>query len=144
MTVAGLKNAKIVITGPASQVGLPVARALAKNNEVIGAARFSKAADRTRLEGLGIECVKIDLATGDIDAIPEDVDYVMHFAVAKSPDFAADLQANAEGVGHLMSRCRAAKAFLCCSTTAVYKPRDHEALKETDFLGDNHARMLPT
>lgn len=139
-----LKNANIVITGPASQVGFPVARALAKNNHVIGAARFSKEADRMRLEELGVECVKIDLATGDVEAIPEDIDYVLHFAVAKSPDFAADLRANAEGVGHLMSRCRAAKAFLCCSTTGVYKPNGHEALKETDFLGDSHARMLPT
>ncbi|MFP6663246.1 MAG: NAD(P)-dependent oxidoreductase [Deltaproteobacteria bacterium] len=139
-----IKNAKIAITGPASQVGLPVARALAKDNHVIGAARFSNPADRKRLEDLGVECVKIDLASGEVDAIPEDIDYVMHFAVAKSPDFAADLRTNAEGLGHLMSRCRGAKAFLVCSTTGVYKPNEHEPLKETGFLGDSHVRMLPT
>lgn len=139
-----LSGAKIVITGPASQVGLPVARALAKKNRVYGAARFSREADRERLEAMGVECVQIDLATGNLANVPDDPDFVLHFAVAKTPDFSADLAANAEGVGHLMSHCRRAKAFLCCSTTGVYRPRGHEALAEGDFLGDNHAVMLPT
>lgn len=142
--MAELKGKRIVITGPASQVGLPVARALAADNEVIGAARFSNPADRERLEGLGVRTVKIDLASGDVSEIPEDLDYLLHFAVAKTPDFAADLAANGSGVGHLMSRCRKASAFLCCSTTGVYKPNGHEPLAEDDFLGDNHAAMLPT
>jgi UDP-glucuronate 4-epimerase len=139
-----IKGARIVITGPASQVGLPVARALARENHVVGAARFTNPKDRTRLEEMGVECVRADLACGDVEQIPDDIDYVLHFAVAKSADFEADLNANAVGVGHLMSRCRNASAFLCCSTTGVYQPRGHEALAEGDFLGDNHARMLPT
>ena len=139
-----IKGARIVITGPASQVGLPVARALARDNHVVGAARFTNPKDRSRLEALGVECVRADLATGDVQEIPDAVDYLLHFAVAKSADFEADLAANAEGVGHLMSRCRSARGFLCCSTTGVYQPRDHDALAEGDFLGDNHARMLPT
>ena len=64
-----------------------------------------------------MHCVAIDLGDGDFAGLPGDFDYVLHFAVAKSPaNFDADLRANAEGVGLLMSHCRDAKAFLHCST----------------------------
>ena len=36
----------------------------------------------------------------------------------------------------------AARAFLQCSSTAVYQPADHRAFQEADALGDNH-RILP-
>ncbi|MDG2306720.1 MAG: NAD(P)-dependent oxidoreductase [Candidatus Binatia bacterium] len=141
-----LEGKKILVTGPTGQVGFPVAKALAQNNQVFGLARFAKDADRERLEAVGVTCVKGDLASGDLDTVPEDVDYVAHFAVAKSPkgDFDADLSANAEGVGLLMARCRGAKAFLHCSTTGVYEHAGAHKLRETDPLGDNHRVMIPT
>lgn len=141
-----LEGKKILVTGPTGQVGFPVARALATNNDVFGLARFRKQADRDRLEALGVTCVRGDLAAGDLDEVPEDVDYVAHFAVAKSPkgDFDADISANAEGVGLLMAHCRRAKAFLHCSTTGVYEHAGHHKLREEDPLGDNHRVMLPT
>ena len=49
-----LKGEKILLTGPASQVGLPVARALAADNEVHGLARFGRAEDRRRVEEAGV------------------------------------------------------------------------------------------
>ncbi len=45
------KGEKILITGPTSQVGLPIARSLAEHNEVHGLARFGRAADRRSFPG---------------------------------------------------------------------------------------------
>lgn len=136
----------VVVTGPTSQVGFPIARALAREHRVIGLARFSRERDRARLEDAGVECVRLDLEDDDFSAVPEDVDYVLHFAVVKrsEKDFDADLSANAEGVGRLMARCRRAKGFLHCSSTAVYQAAGQAPRAETDPLGDNHRVMLPT
>ena len=140
-----LKNEKILITGPASQVALPIARELAKCNEVYGLARFSDAKDRARLEGFGVKCIKADLAKDTFAAVPDDCTYVLDFAVVKTSDFDYDLAANAEGVGRLMYRTRKAKAWLHCSSTAVYAYAGSHLLKETDPLGENnHRTILPT
>ena len=40
-----------------------------------------------------------------------------------------------------MNHCRGARAFLHCSSTAVYQPDGHRRFKETDPLGDNHRPM---
>ena len=49
-----------------------------------------------------------------------------------------DLDANAGGVAWLMEHHRGARAFLHCSTTAVYRPSGHRVFVEEDQLGDNH------
>ena len=123
-----------------------MALALARENEVWGVARFSDAAARSRLETAGVHCVALDLAEGDFRGLPGDFDYVLHFAVSRSPDgnFDADLRANGEATGLLMSHCRRARAFLHCSTTAVYQSSGHHVFRETDPLGDNHRVILPT
>ena len=72
--------------------------------------------------------------------MPTDVDHVLNFAVAKTGDFDKDLAANVEAVGMLMHHCRDAKAFLHCSSTAVYEPNGHHDFAEGDPLGDNHRR----
>ena len=91
-----------------------------------------------RLEEAGVHCVAIDLATGDVGALPADADYVLNFAVTKTNDWDVDLQANSGGLAWLMEHHRAATSFLHCSTTAVYKPMGHHVFAETDPLGDNH------
>ena len=141
-----LQGARILITGPAGQVAFPLARALARTNEVVGLARFSRAGDRERLEAVGVRCVAADLGSSSLDAVPRDVDVVLHLAVAKSrdADFDRDLTANAEGTGRLMSHCRRAKAFLVCSSTGVYQDAGHVPLEETHPLGDNHRVILTT
>jgi len=70
--------------------------------------------------------------------VPTDVDYVLNLAIAKTTSWDADLAANVEGLGLLMSRLRNAKALLHCSSTAVYQANDHHVFVETDPLGDNH------
>jgi UDP-glucuronate 4-epimerase len=139
-----MRGFKILITGPTGQVASPVARALAADNEVWGVARFTNAAAREDLEKAGIHCETVDLAAGDFTGLPADFDYVLNLAVAKSGDWDDDLGANAESVGLLMAHCRGAKAFLHCSSTAVYDPPDDEPRTERAALGDNHKLLFPT
>ncbi|MBW2362845.1 MAG: NAD(P)-dependent oxidoreductase [Deltaproteobacteria bacterium] len=139
-----LKGQKLLITGPTSQVALPIVEKLAPENQVFGLARFSKDSDRARVQAAGATPIKADMGRDDLSGIPDDIDYVLHFAVVKSGDFGYDLEANAEGVGRLIARCRKAKAFLHCSTAGVYQPAGQKPLVETDPLGDNHRAMMPT
>jgi nucleoside-diphosphate-sugar epimerase len=139
-----MRGSKILITGPTGQIATPIARALAADNEVWGIARFTNPAVREDLETAGIRCQKVNLATGEFDGLPTDFDYVLNLAVAKSGNWDKDLGANAESVGLLMSHCRNAKAFLHCSSAAVYDPPDDEPRTERAALGDNHKFLFPT
>jgi nucleoside-diphosphate-sugar epimerase len=139
-----LENRRLLLTGPLSQVAWPIAQALAPNNEVFGVSRLRKADERAKLESIGVRPVAVDLASDPLGAVPRDVDYVLHFAVAKSGDFDQDLAANAEGLGRLLEHCRGARAVLHCSSGGVYAPPGHKPARETDPLGDNHRAMMPT
>ncbi len=139
-----LVDRRILITGLTGQVGRPVAVALARQNTVIGVARFGDEAIRSELEAAGVECVVADLGTGDLNTVPSDVDHVLNFAVAKVGRWDDDLAANVEGLGFLLQHCGSARSFLHCSSTAVYAPKGHEPIAETDPLGDNHRVMMPT
>jgi nucleoside-diphosphate-sugar epimerase len=137
---AVLRGMTIVVTGVTGQVGEPVAVALARHNDVVGAARFppARARARARLEAAGVRCVPVDLSAGQLQGLPVDADYVLNFAVSKSNDWETDLDVNCGGLALLMEHHRHARALLHCSTTAVYKPMGHHAFAETDPLGDNH------
>jgi nucleoside-diphosphate-sugar epimerase len=139
-----MRDAKILITGPTGQVACPIAQALAADNEVWGIARFTNAAAREVLENSGVRCETVNLAAGDFTGIPADFDYVLNLAVAKSGNWDKDLAANAESIGLLMAHCRNAKAFLHCSSAAVYDPPDDEPRTEKAALGDNHKPLFPT
>jgi UDP-glucuronate 4-epimerase len=139
-----MRGSKILITGPTGQVASPIAHALATDNEVWGIARFTDAAGRERLEHAGVRCETVNLAAGDFTGIPSDFDYVLNLAVAKSGNWEKDLGANAESAGLLMAHCRGAKAFLHCSSAAVYDPPDDEPRTENAALGDNHKLLFPT
>src|SRR3954468_17394358 len=78
---------KIVVTGATGQVGYAVAAALARDNDVIAPARFGNADARTRLEQAGVQCVVADFGEGQLDEVPTDPTYVLHFAVAKTNDW---------------------------------------------------------
>ena len=137
---------KILVSGATGQVGFAVARALARDNEVHGLARLAKARDRERLAAAGVRPLAVDLAEGSFAALPDDFDCVLHFAVVKGgdADFDRDLTANAEGTGRLMAHCRRAKAFVHCSSAAVYRPPGTRPAREQDPLGDNHRALMPT
>ena len=137
-------GSKVLIAGATGQVASPITRALAADNEVWGIARFNDEAAREGLEKAGVRCETVNLAAGDFSGLPSDFDYVLNFAVAKTGDWDNDLGANAESVGLLMAHCRGAKAFLHCSSTAVYDPPGDEPRTERAALGDNHKAMFPT
>ena len=139
-----MRGSKILITGPTGQIATPIARALAAENEVWGIARFTDPTAREGLEKAGIRCVTVNLASGEFSELPDDFEYVLNLAVAKSGDWDKDLGANAESVGLLMAHCRGAKAFLHCSSAAVYDPPDDEPRGERAALGDNHKPLFPT
>jgi UDP-glucuronate 4-epimerase len=139
-----MRGSKILITGPTGQVATPIAEALAVDNEVWGIARFTNAAAREGLEKAGVRCHTVNLAAGDFDSLPTDFDYVINLAVAKSGHWDKDMAANAESVGLLMAHCRSAKAFLHCSSGAVYDPPGDEPRTEGADLGDNHKPLFPT
>jgi nucleoside-diphosphate-sugar epimerase len=86
----------------------------------------------------------VNLAAGNFAGIPSDFDYVLNLAVAKSGRWNKDLAANAESVGLLMAHCPDAKAFLHCSSAAVYDPPDDDPRTEDTALGDNHKSLFPT
>lgn len=136
---------KVLITGVTGQVARPLVDAYAKIADVYAMARFGKAEDRAAMEAAGATPVKADLSDpASLAAVPDDLDYVINAAVAKSGDFAEDLKGNAEGVGHLMARCKNVKAFLHISTTGVYAQGSQELRTESSPLGDNHRSLLPT
>lgn len=133
-----LAGSRILVTGPTGQVAKPLSLALAKEATVFGLARFSNQAAKAELEAGGVQCITGDLVAGAFDDVPTDIDYVLNLAIAKTRSWDADLAANVEGLGLLMSRLRNAKGLLHCSSTAVYQPNGHRRFVETDPLGDNH------
>ncbi|HVA61089.1 MAG TPA: NAD-dependent epimerase/dehydratase family protein [Mycobacteriales bacterium] len=125
-----LRNARVLVTGVTSPVARPVAVALARDNQVIGAARFRDETLRSSLAAEGVSTARLDLVGGDLDDLPAEVDYVLHFAVVKSNKWSVDLDGNVGGLALLMERYQQARGFLHCSTTAVYQPDGHRAFDE--------------
>jgi nucleoside-diphosphate-sugar epimerase len=134
-----MNGEKILIVGVTGQVALPLARALAERNEVWGVARFSEPVARTLLEESGVTCEAVDLSQPDLSKLPTDFSYVLNFVFAKTGDWSEDLDIAAGSVGLLMEHSQAAKAFLHCSSSAVYQPSlTCSSFTEEHPLGDNH------
>jgi UDP-glucuronate 4-epimerase len=130
-----LDNEKILITGATGKIAFPIARALAKRNEVWGAARFSDPTGRTKLEAAGIRPLPLDMSQGDFSAVPQDFTYIFHAAVDPGlGDWLACVQTNAHNSGRLMAHCRPAKGFVYCSTGSVYRYQG-KPLSEADAPG---------
>jgi UDP-glucuronate 4-epimerase len=149
VTPVDLAGKRILITGATGQVAEPLCVALAASSTVYAAARFSNPKAKARLERAGVNCVTVDLeaaATDGLDAVPDGLDYVLNLAVAKTNDFDRDLAANAEATAFLIEKTAGVKAFLHCSSTAVYAPSGHSPRVEADLLGDSHASFgfMPT
>jgi nucleoside-diphosphate-sugar epimerase len=142
--VQALQGQKILITGATGQVAKPLALALARDNDVWALARFKDSTARQELEKAGVTCVAHNLTTDGFAALPDDFAYVLNLGVVKSGKWDRDLAGNAESLGLLMRHCRAATAFLHCSSTGVYAPAGRQPLAEDAALGDNHRTLMPT
>jgi UDP-glucuronate 4-epimerase len=130
-----LKNEKILITGATGKIAFPIARELAKHNEVWGAARFSKPGDRDKLTAAGIHPLQLDISSGDLSGVPDDFTYVFHAAVdTGAGDWRRCVETNAQRSGDLLFHCRKAKGFVYCSTGSVYR-YNGKPLTEADAPG---------
>jgi nucleoside-diphosphate-sugar epimerase len=143
-----IRGCKILVTGATGQVAFPIARWLARENEVWGAATLRDDRAGTGLEQAGIRPVRIDLDAADVSALPEDVDYVLHFAFFRGGDDAFDraIRINGEGTGLVLEKCRRAKAALVVSSAAIYSPNPDPwfAHAEGGELGRTYAPWSPT
>lgn len=141
-----LKGERILVTGATGLVARPIIRALASDNDVVGLARFRQAGAEEELRSVGAIPFPFDLANGDFGEIPDDFTVVLNFAVDRNYEADFDLQmvTSAEATGLLMSRCKDARAFLQCSSNAVYQPAGDRPVNESDELGDHHRLQYPT
>src|ERR1700759_1167532 len=105
-----MKNEKILVTGVTGKIAFPIARELAKNNEVWGAARLGKADDHERLKRAGIRPTPLDVSIGDFSQLPDDFTYVFHAAVdTGAGEWRPCVQTNAHNSGKLLYHCRSTK-----------------------------------
>jgi nucleoside-diphosphate-sugar epimerase len=143
-----VQGAKVLVTGPAGTIGLPLVEHLARDNEVWGIARFADPGTREKVEAVGVATRAVDLASGDFGEVPDDFDYVIHLAFFKDGgwDFDHALRVDAEGTGLLLSHCRRARAALVMSTGAVYRPAADasHAYTEPDPLGEGNTPGMAT
>jgi len=144
-----LSGHKILVTGVTGMAPLPVAEFLAAENEVWGLARFSDPEKRARVEAMGIRAHPVDLMEPDLSALPDDFDYVLHWAYTRLPagQFMPAIQVNAVGAGLLLQHCRKARAALVVSAGTIYSPRNddyYHAFHEEDDIGRAHAPWGPT
>lgn len=131
-----LNGEKILITGATGKIAFPIARELAKTNEVWGAARLQKPEDRARLSAAGIKPLALDMAKGDFSVLPDDFTYVFHAAVDPGKDSWTDcVRTNAHNSGDLLYHCRKAKGFVFCSTGSIYGYQGQRPLTEADGPG---------
>jgi len=146
--MAALSGERILVTGAAGQIGLPMARHLARENEVWGVARFRSEGSKARVAAAGVTPLCLDLAAGDYGDLPGDFTYVVHLAayMGPNPDFDRAMRNNAETVGLLMHHCRHAKAMLVMSTHSVYRPHPDpgHVYAESDALGETNSPFAPT
>jgi UDP-glucuronate 4-epimerase len=131
-----LHNEKILVTGATGKIAFPIARALARSNEVWGAARLSKPGDRDKLTAAAVRPLQLDMSSGDLSAVPDDFTYVFHAAVdAGQGDWRRCVQTNAHNSAELLQHCRKAKGFVYCSTGSIYGYQGQRPLTEADGPG---------
>lgn len=131
-----IKGQKLLITGVTGKIAFPIARTLAKDNEVWGVARLRQAADVESLRACSIRPVALDLSAADFAALPSDFDYVFHAAVDPGTGAWSDcLETNAQNSGELLYHCRSAKGFVYCSTGSIYGYQGQRPITESDPPG---------
>jgi nucleoside-diphosphate-sugar epimerase len=131
-----LDGEKILITGATGKIAFPIARALAKRNEVWGAARLGKPEDGDKLTTVGVRPLRLDMSSGDFSAVPDDFTYVFHAAVDPGAgEWRRCVRTNADHSGKLLHHCRKAKGFVYCSTGSIYRYQGHRPLTEADGPG---------
>ncbi len=126
-----MNNKRVLITGASGMMGRALAEDLARDNEVVGVARFQDGAVRQRLEAKGVRCIPFDLRTDDVGRLPSDLDVFFHLAVHWGNDARESMAANAFALGHLIEHMKNLEQFVVGSTVAVYVGACRDDIKET-------------
>lgn len=141
----------MLVTGATGRVAFPIARALAKDHDVVGLARCSKPGDEEQLRACGITPAVGDVAEFDPVAYAartgRPFTHIFHAAARLGPEARTDwrktFDVNAEGTGRLIAGCAAAAAaagtsvqgFVFCSTGSAYEYQGRRPLREDDPPG---------
>lgn len=133
--MTGLSGKRVLVTGASGLVALPVAVALAKNNEVHAVARFSDPAQKALIEASGARAIAFDLANPDLSALPEAVDVVINYAVLPPNYGNLAYEVNTAATGRLARRYRDCEAFVHGSTGSMYEYQGERPLREDDPYG---------
>jgi nucleoside-diphosphate-sugar epimerase len=163
-----ISGERILITGVTGTIGSALALHLAAENEVWGVARFADSSTRAkenfhavatpspmlapsprdRLEAAGVTMRAVDLAAGDLSALPDDFTYVVHLAWLRADlsQLEIALRANVEGAGLVLQHCRRAKAALVMSGMGIYSANDDPwwRYRESDPIGRGATAYAPT
>ena len=135
-----LAGSKVLLTGADGQIGRAVARRFAGSCEIWGVSSYSAPGSREEAEACGVRPLALDIAADELQQLPTDFDYVLHFAEASEPRSVAEgLARNCHAVARVTKHCRAAKAFLHLSSAWVYKPAPdpRQAFAEAADIGRN-------
>lgn len=130
-----MQGKRVLVTGASGLVALPVAVALAKDNEVHAVARFSDPAQKRLIEASGARAIAFDLANPDLSALPEAVDVVINYAVLPPKFGNLAYEVNTAATGRLARRYRDAEAFVQGSTGSMYEYQGERPLREDDPYG---------
>jgi len=134
-----LSGEKILITGVTGKAVLPIAQALARDNEVWGMARFGDPAQRADVEAKGIRTYAGDIGSGRFDGLPSDFTRLGHFAWMRAglDQLEEAIRVNVEGAGLILAHCRTARSAVVVSSQGVYTPHDDpfHAYEESDPVG---------
>ncbi|MDD3799022.1 MAG: NAD(P)-dependent oxidoreductase [Novosphingobium sp.] len=144
-----LKDKKILVTGVTGMAPMPVAEFLAQHNEVWGVSRFTDAGARRRLEAKGITTRAIDLADGDLSALPQDFTHLLLCAHTRlgPGEFDRAIEVNGVSAGRVMQHCARAEAAVVFSSGSIYSINDKDGyypFKETDDIGRTFPPWAPT
>lgn len=136
------------MTGATGRIGFPIARALARDNDVYGVARCSAPDDEAKLRAAGIVPVVGDVATLDVGAVAaaagRPVTHVFHAAARIGPEARTDWQrtfdVNALATGRLLAACARSsgdvlRGVVFCSSGSTYEYQGRRPLREEDPPG---------
>lgn len=134
-----IRGKRVLVTGATGLFGLPLAKALAAQNEVFGLARFTDLAAQAELARAGVHTMRHELGVDSLTDLPAEIDYVFHAAVlavmGSERDHTRTFEVNAQATGALMSRYRHALGFVHCSTGSAYAYQGQRPLREDDPFG---------
>lgn len=139
-----LRGLRILVTGATGMIGFPLCRALAGDNEVVGAARLKNREEAERLVQIGVTPVPCDVGS-DLEALPAEIDVVFHLAAftpVRDPrtldNQRRSIELNSFGTARLLSRYRRAQAFVFASTGSVYAPSDGPLVEDHPYGIPSH------